>query len=111
MNGATASDDVAPLVEMPYVLCYNQHNKANLTEAKMLIEIECVHGDKLIHGRHLDKNDIKKAMDELLKTVDERNFTSAFCSCYGYEEIPYSDTVRVDYTIDLDTHLLITPKY
>ena len=77
----------------------------------MLIEIESVYGDKIIHGRHLDMNELNSAIDEILKTVNEENFVFAFCSRYQYEEIPYSDDIRIDYTIDLDTHLLLKPKY
>jgi len=77
----------------------------------MLIEIESVYGDKIIHGRHLDMNELKNAIDEILKTVNEENFVFAFCSRYKYEEMLYSDDIRIDYVIDLDTHLLLKTKY
>ena len=72
----------------------------------MLIEIESVYGDKIIHGRHFNINELENAIKELLETVNEKNFVPAFCSRFQYEEIPYSDHIPVDYTIDLDTHLL-----
>lgn len=77
----------------------------------MLIELESVYGDKIIHGRHLERLELKNTISELLRTVDEREFPSILCSRYGYEEVPYSDNIRVDYIIDLDAHLLIKPKY
>ena len=77
----------------------------------MLIEIESTYGDKLIHGSHLDRKELQNALKKILQTVSEEDFLSVFCARYGYEELPYSDTVHVDYTIDLDTHLLIKPKY
>ena len=77
----------------------------------MLIEIESAYGDKLIHGSHLDREELQNALKEILQAVSEKDFPSVFCAHYGYEELPYSDTVHVDYTIDLDTHLLIKPKY
>ena len=77
----------------------------------MLIELESIWGDKLIHGRHLDRDELQTALNEILQIVAERDFISAFCTRYGYEELPYSDTLRVDYIIDLDTHLLIKPRY
>ncbi len=77
----------------------------------MLIELECVYGDKLLHGGHLEREELQNAIKEILQTVTEKDFLSVFCARYGYEELPYSDTVRIDYTIDLDTHLLIKPKY
>jgi len=48
---------------------------------------------------------------EILKAVGERDFLSVFCARYGYEELQYADTIKVDYVIDLDVHLLIEPKY
>lgn len=77
----------------------------------MLIGLESVYGDKLIHGSHLDRKQLQNAVIEILQTVTEKEFLCAFCARYGYEELPYSGTVRVDYIIDLDTHLLIRPKY
>ena len=76
----------------------------------MLIELESAYGDKLIHGKYLTKNTLQCAMDEILKSVAEKDFLSVFCARFGYEELQNSDTLRVDYVIDLDTHLLIKPK-
>ena len=77
----------------------------------MLIELESVDGDKLIHGSRLKRNELQNAIKEILQIVSETDFLSVFCARYGYEELPYSSTVRVDYVIDLDTHLLIKPTY
>ncbi|MBE6566627.1 MAG: hypothetical protein E7659_05945 [Ruminococcaceae bacterium] len=77
----------------------------------MLIEIESAYGDKIIHGRHLSINELKSAMEEILEIVNEKDFTSVFCSRFQYEEIPHSNDIRVDYRMDLDTHLLIKPEY
>jgi predicted nucleic-acid-binding Zn-ribbon protein len=77
----------------------------------MLIEIESVYGDKLIHGNHLDREELQNALKEILQKVSEKDFSAIFCARYGYEELRCSDTVRVDYIIDLDTHLLNKPKY
>lgn len=77
----------------------------------MLIELESIYGDKLIHGSHLDRDELQTALKEILQTATEKEFLAVFCVRYGYEELPYSNTVCADYTIDLDTHLLIKPKY
>ena len=77
----------------------------------MLIEIESTYGDKLIHGSHLDRDELQTALKQILQTFTEKDFPSVFCARYGYEELPCSDTVHVDYTIDLDAHLLIKPKH
>lgn len=77
----------------------------------MLIELESIYGDKIIHGKHLTRRNLQHALDEILKAVGERDFLSVFCARYGYEELQYADTIKVDYVIDLDVHLLIEPKY
>ena len=61
--------------------------------------------------RHIDRDELQNAITEILQTVTEKEFLCTFCARYGYEELPYSNTVQVDYTIDLDTHLLIKPQY
>lgn len=77
----------------------------------MLIEIESVFGDKILHGKYLTKLELENVMNELFETVDERDFISVFCIRYEYEEIQDSNDIRVDYVIDLDTHQLIKPEY
>ena len=77
----------------------------------MLIEIESAYGDKIIHGRRLNICELKKTMEEILEIVNEKDFTSVFCSRFQYEEIPHSNDIRVDYKMDLDTHLLFKPEY
>ena len=57
----------------------------------MLIEIESVYGDKIIHGRHLSINELKSAMEEILEIVNEKDFTPVFCSRFQYEVIPLND--------------------
>jgi len=77
---------------------------------KMLIEIESVYGDKIICGRYLNIDEVENAMKEILEIVNEKDFTPVFCSRFQYEVIPYSNDIRVDYRIDLDTHLLFKPE-
>ncbi len=77
----------------------------------MIIEIESVYGDKLIHGKYLEQNKLQSSVKELLLSVGERNFVSAFCAQFGYDPIAYNSNIKIDYTIDLDTHLVIKPKY
>ena len=77
----------------------------------MLIELESVYGDKLIHGDHLKREELQNAIKEILQTVTEKDFLSAFCARYGYEELPYTVNTRVDYVIDLDTRLILKTNY
>ena len=77
----------------------------------MLIEIETVYGDKIIHGRHFEYTELKNVFRNFIATVSEKDFVATFCADYGYEEISYADDIVVDYVIDLDTHMLIKPKF
>ncbi len=75
----------------------------------MLIKIDCVYGDKVVVGdNHFDKSDLQKAVEEILKVADEREFPSVFCSRYGYEEVQNPGNIHADYLIDLDTSMVFT---
>ena len=77
----------------------------------MIIGIESAEGDRLICGKALSFDEIKNAVFELLQVLDEKSFTAAFCSRYGYKELPYYEGAYAAYVIDLDTHLVIVPGY
>ena len=77
----------------------------------MLIELESVYGDKIIRGKQLTQNELQSAIKEILENSSERDFISVFCLRFGYEELLYTDSVQVDYRIDLDSHSLIKPQY
>ena len=61
----------------------------------------------MIHGKCIEKDEIKKALNDILQEVDEKDFSSVFCGRYGYEEIPYTVDIVVDYIIDLDTYVVL----
>ncbi|MFV0341821.1 MAG: hypothetical protein ACK5JH_02865 [Anaerocolumna sp.] len=50
-------------------------------------------------------------MKEILKITDSEEFTTIFCRMFYYDEYSFSDDVRADFVIDLDTHLVYAPKY
>ena len=77
----------------------------------MIIRIESADGDKLISGKALAFDEINNAVRELLQTLDEKSFTAAFCSRYGYKELPYYEGAYAAYVIDLDTHTVIVLGY
>lgn len=77
----------------------------------MIIEIESVDGNLLIHGKRIEQNELQSSTKELLLSIGEQDFVSAFCTRFGYEPIDYDSDIKVDYMIDLDTHLIIKPKY
>ena len=85
--------------------------KLIMKSVNMFIEIESVYGDSIVHGKRFDKDELRDIVNKLLTLVGEQEFTSAFCAEFGYCRLPYSDCVKVDYIIDLDTHLIINPEY
>ena len=46
----------------------------------MIIEIESIYGDELIHGRYLERNELQKSVEELLIQIGEQDFVSVFCA-------------------------------
>lgn len=76
----------------------------------MIIEIESVYGDTVVCGKSLEQNKLRMIVKELLTLVGEQAFASSFCLRYGYEPISYDKDMKIDYTIDLDTHMVIKPK-
>lgn len=76
----------------------------------MIIGIESAWGDQRLSGPTRTFDELRDAMQELLKTHDERAFPAAFCAAHGYRELPYSEGYAA-YVLDLDTHRVIVPYY
>ena len=74
----------------------------------MIIGIMYYGGDKLLVGKTLTLEELKTAVYEIFEKCDEKGFAAAFCSRYGYKELPYSEGCAA-YWIDLDTRGVLTP--
>ena len=77
----------------------------------MILYIESVYGDVLLHGKRMEESELRKKADELLKLVGAKDFLSAFCMRYDYEKLPFDPYMRVDYVVDLDTNWVYKPVY
>ena len=77
----------------------------------MIIEIESFWGDCLLHGPKTDSMTLQSQMNALLTYTDTKDFVRIFCVRYGYEELPFDETVRVDYVMDLDISRIYRPRY
>lgn len=77
----------------------------------MLVEIESFWGDKIISGEKCSEKELRHRVNVVLKITDTEEFTSIFCRMFQFEENKFTDDVRVDFVIDLDTHLVFAPKY
>lgn len=76
----------------------------------MIIGIEFYCGDKLLVGKTLTFEELKTAVNEIFEKHDEKGFVAAFCSRYGYKELPYSEGYAA-YWIDLDTRCVLVTSY
>ena len=77
----------------------------------MLVRIESYFGDRLISGKKCSGKKLEEKMKNALKIKEAEDFTSAFCRIYQFNEHPYSNDIRVDMVIDLDTYLVYAPRY
>lgn len=77
----------------------------------MLVEIESFWGNKIISGKKCSEKELRRKMNKALKITETEEFTAIFCRMFQFEEYNFSDDVRVDFIIDLDTHLVYAPKY
>lgn len=75
----------------------------------MLIEIESVYGDTLLHGKNLSLPELKAQVNCILAKAGEEDFIPIFCARCQYEILPVSSDLPADYVIDLDTHLIYPP--
>ena len=71
----------------------------------MIVEIVGYQVQVLVSGKKCSES---KLQWQMKKTIDymteETKFISMFSRLFDYEEIEYSDEIKVDYTIDIDTY-------
>ena len=71
----------------------------------MIVEIVGYQVQVLVSGKKCSES---KLHWQMKKTIDymteETKFISMFSRLFDYEEIEYSDEIKVDYTIDIDTY-------
>ena len=72
----------------------------------MLIEIESVYEDAIIHGKSLSRQELQTITKELITEVGEENFINTFCLRFNYEKLTHNSNIHSDYIIDLDTHII-----
>jgi len=77
----------------------------------LLIRIDSFFGDKLISGARCTEKDLKEKFDKIIKVAEATEFTALFCRTFQFEELSTDAYIRVDYVIDLDTHLVYAPRY
>ena len=76
----------------------------------MVIRVTSSRGNKLISGKPLAFNELKKAVNEIMRGHIERDFIDTFCSIYGYKVLPYTEGYAA-YYVDLKTRVVIVPSH
>ena len=77
----------------------------------MVIEIESIYGNKLLHGKKKEFEQIKCALTDNSEMISMEEFLNGILFRFGYEELPYDESVEVDYVLDLDIGKIYKPKY
>ena len=77
----------------------------------MIVEIESIYGDSLITGKKCTAGKLREMFSEALNLTDGTNFKAQFCLMYQFDELPFSEDVKSDFVIDLDTHTVYEPQY
>lgn len=76
----------------------------------MIIGIESVYGEKRLVGKTMSFDELRNAVKEILEKHDAINFVSAFCSRFGYKEMPYADGYAA-YIVNTDTRKVFVTSY
>ena len=76
----------------------------------MVIRVTSSRGNKLISGKPLAFNELKKAVNVIMRGHIERDFIDTFCSIYGYKVLPYTEGYAA-YYVDLETRVVIVPSH
>jgi len=78
----------------------------------MLVMIESFYGDRIISGKKCTEKTLRQKMNKILGMIGSiEDFTHLFCRVYCFEEYPCSEDIKIDFVIDLDTHIVYTPRY
>lgn len=77
----------------------------------MLVYIESFYGDKLISGKKCTEKELREKFKKVIEISEPADFTPLFCRMFRFQEQFLDEEVQVDFFIDLDTHLIYTPRY
>lgn len=78
----------------------------------MIIKIDSFFNQALFTGRKYSKKQLKQMYLQAKEgTFDLRDFPKVFCRLHNFEEIPYSEDIKVDFVLDTDTDRIYSPSY
>ena len=78
----------------------------------MIIEIDGFFKQSLLIGRKCSKQQLKQMYLQAKElTFDPIDFPNVFCRLYNFEQVPYSEDIKVDFVVDTDTDRIYSPSY
>ena len=78
----------------------------------MIIEMDGYFNQAILTGRKCSKQQLKQMYLQAKKlTLDTGNLPNIFCRLYSFEQVPYSEDMKVDFVIDSDTDRIYSPSY
>ena len=78
----------------------------------MIIEIDGYFNQAILTGRKCSKQQLKQMYLQAKElTLDTGNLPSIFCRLHNFEQVSYSEDIKVDFVIDTDTDRIYLPLY
>lgn len=78
----------------------------------MIIEIDGYFNQAILTGRKCSKQQLKQMYLQTKElTLDTRNLPNIFCRLHKFEQVHYSEDIKVDFVIDTDTDRIYLPSY
>ncbi|WP_077618183.1 hypothetical protein [Bacillus sinesaloumensis] len=78
----------------------------------MIIEIDGYYNQAILTGKKCSKQKLKQMYYQAKeRTTDPKDFSSVFCRLHSFEEISYSEDLKIDFVLDTDTDRIYLPSY
>ena len=78
----------------------------------MIIEIDGFFKQALLTGRKCSKQQLKQMYLQAKElTFAPSDFPNVFCRLHNFEQVPYSEDIKVDFVVDTDTDRIYSPSY
>ncbi|MFJ7953909.1 hypothetical protein ACIQZG_20620 [Lysinibacillus sp. NPDC096418] len=78
----------------------------------MIIEIDGFFNQALLTGRKCSKQQLKQMYLQAKElTLDSRNLPNIFFRLHNFEQVPYSEDIKVNFVLDTDTDRIYSPSY
>ena len=78
----------------------------------MIIEIDGFFNQALLTGRKCSKQQLKQMYLQAKElSFHSSDLPNVFCRLHNFEQVPYSQAIKVDFVLDADTDRIYSPSY